>query len=204
MVKVKICGITNTEDALAAVEYGADGIGFNFYSRSPRYIDPEQARAISLEIPTSVWRVGVFADAPAEQVKEISQTVGLDYLQFHGDETPYYCEQFAVPYWKAFRPKNFHSLELLPKYHAAAFLIDAYQPGVLGGTGQKANWSLAVEAKKYGKIVLAGGLKPENIENAVQTVEPWAVDACSGIEIEPGVKDLDRMALFIEKARRSE
>ena len=107
--------------------------------------------------------------------------MALDYLQFHGDETPYYCEQFAVPYWKAFRPKNFHSLELLPKYDAEAFLIDAYQPGVLG--------------------VLAGGLKPENIENAVEAVEPWAVDACSGIESEPGLKDLDRMARFIELAK---
>lgn len=201
MIKVKICGITNIEDALAAVEYGADAIGFNFFRRSPRCIDPEDARSIALEIPSSVWRVGVFADAPAESVKEICQMVGLDYLQFHGDETPYYCEQFAVPYWKAFRPKNFHSLDLLAKYDAAAYLIDTYQPGVLGGTGQKGNWSLAIEAKKYGKIILAGGLKPENIENAVTVVQPWGVDVCSGIENEPGTKDLDRMARFIEIAK---
>src|SRR5689334_1957321 len=100
MVKVKICGITNLEDALAAIEYGADALGFNFYSRSPRYITPEKAEEMMEDIPPSIWRVGVFVNESEEVVKDISQILNLDYLQFHGDETPYYCEQFATPFWK--------------------------------------------------------------------------------------------------------
>jgi len=204
MVKVKICGITSVDDALAAVEFGADALGFNFYQESPRYIDPRQAAEISLELPPNVWKVGVFADAPGEVVKEVHQMVGLDFLQFHGNETPYYCEQFSMPYWKAFRIKDSHTIELMAKYRPYAYLIDAYREGMLGGTGVTVDWSLAMKAKKYGKIILAGGLSPENVVAAVESVQPWAVDACSSIELRPGIKDHERMSELIKRVKGME
>lgn len=201
MYLIKICGITNLKDAIAAVECGADALGFNFYRASPRYVEPDEARAISLEVPPPVWKVGIFADEDADIVRRLSQHVALDFLQFHGNETPYYCEQFAVPYWKAFRLKDEGTLELMKKYQPDAYLVDAYLPGKLGGIGLVANWDLAARAKQFGKIILAGGLNPENIENAIATIEPWAVDVCSGVEAEPGIKDHKKMAEFIERVK---
>jgi phosphoribosylanthranilate isomerase len=189
MTLIKVCGITKLEDAFAAVEAGVDALGFNFYPESPRLIDPEVARDISVELPGSVIKVGVFVDAAEEIVSEISQYLGLDYLQFHGHETPYYCEQFATPYWKAFRLKDERTLALMEKFDPYAYLIDAYQEGVLGGTGQVADWELASKASHLGRIVLAGGIDPDNVKKALAAVRPWCIDACSGIESEPGIKD---------------
>lgn len=199
MTLIKICGITNIDDALNAVEAGADILGFNFYSESPRYINPDLAREIDLELPSSIIRVGVFVDAPEEFVRLVSHCVSFDYLQFHGDETPYYCEQFATPYWKAFRLKDKSTLELMKKFHPYAYLVDAYEKGVYGGTGQLAKWDLAVKASKLGRIVLAGGINPDNVEEAITTVHPWCIDVCSGVEYQPGIKNRDAMVELVEK-----
>ncbi len=201
MALVKICGITNEEDALAAIEAGADALGFNFYSKSPRYIDIETAREISLAMPESILKVGVFVDAPEEQVRVHSQVAALDYLQFHGDETPYYCEQFATPYWKAFRLRDEKTLALMEKFEPYAYLVDAYQEGMLGGTGTVADWDLAVKAGQLGRLVLAGGLSPDNVEMALATVRPWCIDVCSGIETRPGIKDPVAMIEFIKRVK---
>jgi phosphoribosylanthranilate isomerase len=200
-MKVKICGITNLEDALAAVDYGADALGFNFYSQSPRFIHPEKAIEILEEIPPSVWRVGVFVNEAEEIVSDLSQILELDFLQFHGDETPYYCEQFATPFWKAFRLQDEKSLDLLKKYHCDYYLIDTYIEKTFGGTGVTGNWDLAREAKKSGQVILAGGLTPENVEIAIRTVEPAGVDVASGVEIRPGIKNRAKMEEFIRKAK---
>jgi len=199
MTLIKICGITNIEDALAAIDAGADALGFNFYSESPRYIDPETAEVLVQELPEMIIKVGVFVDAAEDFVRPVAQLVELNYLQFHGDETPYYCEQFATPYWKAFRLRDEKTLGLMEKFEPYAYLIDAYEEGVLGGTGQRADWDLASRACQLGRIVLAGGLNPENVEQAIDTVHPWGIDVCSGVEIEPGVKDHKAMAELIER-----
>lgn len=198
---IKICGITNKEDAWNAIDAGADALGFNFYPKSPRYLDPQVAVKLMEDIPPNVLRVGVFVNESEHLVRDLSQYLNLDYLQFHGDETPYYCEQFATPYWKAFRLKNEKTLELMRKYHPDYFLLDAFVEGEFGGTGKIANWDLACQAKRCGKIILAGGLHPENVKEAILAVNPDGVDVASGVEIAPGKKDLNKMKNFIERAR---
>lgn len=202
MTLIKVCGLTNLADALTAVEAGADFLGFNFYEKSPRSIQAQDAWEICQELPAAIQKVGIFVDAAEIFVQEVSQLIGLDYLQFHGDETPYYCEQFATPYWKAFRLKDEKSLELMEKYQPDAYLVDAYQPGAWGGTGKVANWDLAVEAKKLGRLVLAGGLNPDNVAEAIAAVEPWCVDVASGVESAPGKKSPEAIEQFIKNARK--
>ena len=201
MTLVKICGITNLEDALAAVEFGADALGFNFYKKSSRYITPQDAEKILEDLPSSIWRVGVFVNEPEETVVDLSVRLELNYLQFHGDETPYYCEQFAVPYWKAFPLKDEKILELMKKYHCDYFLVDAFVENAYGGTGVTGDWSLAREAKKIGKIFLAGGLRPNNVSMAIEAVHPDGVDVASGVEVHPGKKDHVKLEEFITNAR---
>ncbi len=201
MTFVKICGITNLDDALDAVEFGADALGFNFYPQSPRYISLEVAKEILEDIPPAIWRVGVFVNEKESLVQDISQILNLDFLQFHGDETPYYCEQFAVPYWKAFRLKDEKSLDLMKKYQCEHYLIDTYIEKGYGGTGITGDWGLAQEAKKVGKIILAGGLKPENVELAIQVVKPDGVDVATGVEECPGKKNRFKLEEFITKAK---
>lgn len=202
MTLIKICGITNVDDALDAVEFGADALGFNFWPDSPRYIKPFQAKEILQEIPPNVWRVGVFVNEGYEKVRDISVDLGLDYLQFHGDETPYYCEQFATPYWKAFGLKDERGLELMKKFHCEHYLVDTYIEKGYGGTGVTGNWQLAQEAKKVGKIFLAGGLTPQNVQMAIQVVKPDGVDVASGVEDEePGRKNRFKLEEFISKAK---
>ncbi|MBI3541458.1 MAG: phosphoribosylanthranilate isomerase [Deltaproteobacteria bacterium] len=201
MTLVKICGITNLEDALAAVELGADALGFNFYKKSSRTVDPDLVQEILQEIPRAVWRVGVFVNEPEQYVVDICHQLELDYLQFHGDETPYYCEQFATPYWKAFRLNDEKSLQLMKKYRGDYYLIDAAVEGAYGGTGMTGNWDLAREAKKMGKIILAGGLTPENVELAIRTVKPDGVDVASGVELSPGRKDHHKLEKFIANVK---
>ncbi len=198
---VKICGITNLEDALAAVEFGADALGFNFFPESPRYIAPEAAKEILAEIPPVVWKVGVFVNESEGRVRDLSLDLQLDYLQFHGIETPAYCEQFSTPYWKAFRLKDAKSLDLMKRYHCEYYLVDAFVENAFGGTGIVGNWDLAREAKKSGAIFLAGGLTPENVTEATQTVRPDGVDVASGVEKAPGKKDLQKLESFIERAK---
>lgn len=201
MVLVKICGITNLEDALAAVEFGADALGFNFWKGSERCVSPDRVREILEEIPPSILRVGVFVNEREGEVAELSTALSLDFLQFHGDETPFYCEQFATPYWKVFRLKDEKGLDLMKKYHCDTFLVDAYVEGGYGGTGLTGNWDLAREAKRHGKIFLAGGLTPENVEIAIRTVEPHGVDVASGVEERPGKKDHAKLEEFISRAK---
>jgi len=205
MVKVKICGITNREDAECAVKSGADALGFVFYSESPRAVLPEVAKDIIDSLPPFVSKVGVFVDEPPENVLEISTYTGLDLIQLHGSESPEYCSFYKKNVIKAVRVKELSDLEILNRYKtASAFLLDTYSSESFGGTGQTFNWEIAIEAKKFGNIILAGGLTPDNIEQAVTFVAPYAVDVSSGVEgCIKGKKDHTKIRLFIERAKKS-
>ncbi len=203
-VRVKICGITSTEDARAAVGAGADALGFMFYEPSPRCITPEQAAAIIAELPTHVAKVGVFVDAAEATVRATAAAAGLDTLQFHGNEPPEFCARFELWTIKAFRVKDSKSLGQLPSYKTDAWLLDSYVKGVPGGTGAQFNWELAVEAKRLGRpILLAGGLTPENAGKAVGQVAPFGLDVSSGVEAAPGRKDAAKVAALIANAKGS-
>jgi phosphoribosylanthranilate isomerase len=202
MVRVKICGITSMGDAFYAAEQGADAVGFVFYKRSPRYIDPVEAGKIIAAMPPFVTPVGVFADDDEDSVKYAVNESGVAVLQFHGSEKPGYCDSFGMPYVKAFRVRGMESLEGMELYqHAAAFLLDAYSEKELGGTGTSFNWDTAVFAKKYGRIILAGGLTPLNVAEAVRHVNPYAVDVSSGVEASKGIKDHAALKAFIANAK---
>jgi phosphoribosylanthranilate isomerase len=201
-VKVKICGITNFPDAEAAVAAGADLLGFMFWDRSSRHLELAAAGEIARRLPPPVLKVGVFVDAPAEAVRQAIAVCGLDLLQFHGEETPEYCLQFEVPSVKAFRIRGRESLRALPRYATQAWLLDAYTPGKVGGTGEKFDWDLALEARRLGRpIFLAGGLTPGNVADAVARVQPYAVDVSSGVEAAPGKKDHAKLRAFIQAAK---
>ena len=203
-VRVKICGITSIDDAQAAVEAGADALGFMFYEPSPRYLTPEEAGAIIRELPAHVARVGVFVDADEATIHNTATTAGLDTLQFHGNEPPDFCTQFELRTIKAFRVKDGESLDQLTEYRTDAWLLDSYVQGVPGGTGEKFNWNLAVEAKQLGcPILLAGGLTPDNAGEAVDQVAPFGLDVSSGVEAAPGQKDPAKMVTFIASAKGS-
>ncbi len=200
--RVKICGITNLADALAAVEAGADAVGFVFHSQSPRHVSVASARAIARELPGYVIRVGVFVDPEPALVISAFGECGLGLLQFHGGEASPFCRQFGVMAMKAFRIRDAESLQQLPAYDTDAFLLDSYVLGKPGGTGGTFNWSLALEAKKFGKpIFLAGGLRPDNVADAVRAVQPFAVDVSSGVEAAPGKKDSGKMRDFVAAVR---
>ncbi len=200
-MKIKICGITNLEDALAAVDFGVDALGFVFYNRSPRCITPEKAREITCKLPPYVSTVGVFVNEKPAKIKKIMETANLKILQLHGDEPPVECDQW-VPTIKAFRVKEFTDLNPLEEYkNVSAYLLDTFSPSNFGGTGQIFNWDIALEAKKFGRIVLSGGLTPKNVEMAVKWVKPYAVDVSSGVELEKGIKDHQKMKDFIDSAR---
>jgi phosphoribosylanthranilate isomerase len=201
-VIVKICGITSLADARVAVEAGADALGFMFFEGSPRHVSLETAAAICRQLPPQVARTGVFVDAPEDEVVGAIAACGLNLLQFHGQETPDYCRQFGLMSMKAFRIRDAESLRQLPEYTTEAWLLDAYTPGKLGGTGECFNWALAIEALKFGRpIFLAGGLTPENVAEAVRVVQPYGVDVSSGVELAPGKKDPDKVRAFIQAAK---
>lgn len=202
-VKVKICGITNVEDALAAADAGADAIGLMFYEKSPRCVSIERAQEISQSLPPYIMRVGVFVDPDPGLVATAMSHCDLTLLQFHGDETNDFCLQFGLMSMKAFRVKDASTLQQLAIYQTAAFLLDSYVAGKHGGTGEKFNWDLAVEAKKFGKpIFLSGGLTPENVASAVQHVQPFGVDVSSGVEAAPGKKDHKKIRDFVAAVRK--
>ena len=202
VVRVKICGMTRLEDALFAAHAGADALGFVFYEKSPRHVSTAQAAGICRALPPFVTRVGLFVDASAEFVQSALHTVPLDLLQFHGDETPAYCAQFNKPYMKAVRVKP--TMDLL-KYaadfaEASGLLLDAYVPGLPGGTGEAFDWQLI--PKNFPKpVVLSGGLTPQNVSDAIQQTRPWAVDVSSGVESAKGIKDQSKIAQFIANAK---
>ena len=203
--KVKICGLTSVADALAAAEAGADMIGLMFYAGSPRHITVTQAAEIARALPPFVLKVGVFVNPEESQVLEAIAACGLNLLQFHGDEPSEFCTQFGLMSVKALRVQNADSLAALENYATDAFLLDAYSKSGLGGTGEKFNWDLAIEAQKFGKpIFLAGGLTPENVADAVKKVRPFAVDVSSGVESAPGKKDAAKVRAFIAAVRACE
>jgi len=203
-VRIKICGITNVEDALAAARFGADALGFIF-APSPRRISPEKAREIIKVLPPLVQTVGVFVDQDPGEVSSVAEMCGLDILQFHGSEPPDYCESFDHRVIKAVRLRNRQDLKRLAKYDGVvhALLLDTYLEGKLGGTGMTFNWEWAAEAGKYGRIILAGGLNPANVAAAISRARPYGVDASSGLEHRPGVKDHKKIMHFIAEVRQA-
>lgn len=206
MVKVKICGITNYNDAVLAAELGADALGFIFYENSPRYIDFTQAYEICRSLPPFIFKVGVFVNEELDKVHQYIEALRLDRVQLHGDESPDYCKQIKCgQVIKSFRLKDSKDLSKLKDYtNVSAFLLDAYHPKKLGGTGQTFDWQLAIEAKTYGcPIILSGGLTPENVVAAIRLVRPYAVDVASGVESSPGKKEPLLLKLFIEEAKRA-
>jgi len=203
-LKIKICGITNPEDAAAAVEAGADALGFMFYEPSPRNVSFATAAKITQGLPPFIAKVGVFVDAAETLVRQAILECGLDTLQFHGNETPEFCGQFSLKTIKAFRIRDEESLAELKNYQTSAWLLDSFSPEKLGGTGAKFNWELARVAVKMGRpIILAGGLTPENVAEAVAQVRPYAVDVSSGVESERGRKDHAKLRAFVSAARRA-
>jgi phosphoribosylanthranilate isomerase len=206
-VRVKICGITNWADAKLAVDAGADALGFNFYPPSPRAVAPAQAWGIIRRLPRSVEAVGVFVNWPAEAVAALAGALRLGAVQLHGEETPRVVGQLAgaYPVVKAFRARaDFRPARLRRYRRAAAFLLDGFRQRLRGGTGRQFDWRIAERAKRYGRIILAGGLGPENVAEAILAVRPFAIDVCSGVEARPGRKDPARLReLFrqVESAR---
>jgi phosphoribosylanthranilate isomerase len=201
-LQIKICGITNLTDALAAVDAGADALGFMFYDRSKRWVTSDVVAKITRELPPFTLRVGVFVDAPADIVRKTAEVCGLTALQFHGAESPDFCCQFSLPVIKAVRVADTSSLDQLAFYQTSAWLLDSAVPDQLGGTGQTGDWGLARAATKLGRpVILAGGLTPENVKQAVREVRPYGVDVSSGVESTPGRKDSQRLKLFVRAAR---
>lgn len=186
-----------------AVELGADYLGFNFYPDSPRYLSFENAARLFEEIPFSVGKVGIFVNDDPQRVVDIATALNLDLLQFHGDETPEYCNWFARPFMKAFRPQTETDIKVIGDFHGDYILIDAFVENSFGGTGIVSNWDLARAAKKIGPVFLSGGLNCDNVELAIASVQPFAVDVASGVEEAPGKKDYRKMEEFIKRARRA-
>ncbi|MBI4657631.1 MAG: phosphoribosylanthranilate isomerase [Verrucomicrobia bacterium] len=202
--RVKICGITNLGDAMAAVRAGADALGFVFYPASPRNVVEDIAATIIGELPPFVAKVGVFVNVSAEKIRHTVETCGLDTLQLHGDESTEFCRQFRMKVIKAFRVRDEQSLKEMAAYQSEAWLLDACVPGKLGGTGERFNWELAKQATTLSAtVILAGGLTPENVAEAVRQVAPYGVDVSSGVELSPGKKDPIKLRDFIAAAKGS-
>lgn len=204
MTLVKICGITNLEDAVAAIAMGADALGFNFYKPSPRYITPESARKIIEQLPESVLKVGVFVNEESPKVvQKIANESGVTALQLHGDESPEYCRELAnQPVIKTLAVSDDFDLHLPERYQVDAIMLDTKHNTLRGGTGRAFDWSIAQQVSKIvPQLYLAGGLSPENVADAIETVRPFAVDACSSLEVEPGKKNHERMRAFVVAVR---
>ena len=205
MTFIKICGITNLEDALAAVTAGADAVGFNFYKPSPRYIAPQSAREIVKQLPASVLTVGVFVDEESPQaVMNIGDEAGVKALQLHGDESPDYCRELAATAQviKSLAVSDSFDPKLAYAYQVDAIMLDTRDNRLRGGTGRTFDWSIAQQVSQLvPKLYLAGGLSPENVEEAINRVHPYAVDACSALEDRPGTKNHQRLRAFIDTVR---
>jgi len=199
--RVKICGITNLEDALKAAELGADALGFIFYKLSPRHISPRTAALIVRELPPFVVPVGVFVDEEPGKVASVAAETGISAVQLHGSETPEYCERLmgSLKVIKAVRIKERSDIMRLRSYNVSAFLLDTFREGVPGGTGETFDWEIALEAKALGRVILSGGLNPGNVREAIEKVEPYAIDASSGLETKPGKKDHKKLEKFMEQ-----
>ena len=200
-MKVKICGITRGEDAKAAADLGAEYLGFIFIQASRRTIAPEDAARLIRQLPSTVTPVGVFMNATREEVLYTLKVTGIRTIQLHGRETPEEAEGYPVPVWKAFGVDAAFRPEMLDRYRVSAFLLDNLSGGNIGGTGKPFDWSLALGAKRCGDIVLAGGITPENVQRAVETVRPFAIDVNSGVELSPGRKDHAKLRRLFESVR---
>ncbi len=200
MVRVKICGITSIGDAECAVGAGADAIGLNFYRGSPRCVAPATARAIAERLPAAICRVGVFANMERSEIEAIVETAGLSAVQLHGEEPPELCAGWRVPVIKAFRVRARRDIERISEYCVDFVLLDAYQEDALGGTGVRFDWSL-LDSVDRRRLILAGGLTPENVSEAVRRIRPFAVDVASGVERAPGIKDPEKVRRFVANAK---
>jgi len=199
-VRVKICGITRLEDALLAARLGADAIGFNFWPGSKRFVDPDAARAIVDRLPPLVTTVGVFVNQPPTEVLFTAARANVGTVQLHGDEPWEDVNGYAIPAIKALRLAGPESLADMHRYRVRAFLVDA-PSACFGGSGATCDWTLARAAAERAPVILAGGLTPENVRQAIAAVRPYAVDVASGIEASPGVKDPEKVRRFIENAK---
>ena len=199
-VKVKVCGMTSLKDALNAVEGGADAVGFIFYKKSLRSVTMKTVREIVLELPPFVDTVGVFVDETAEQINKIADYCNLDIIQLHGDESPTFCKKIRRKVIKAFRVKDMQSVKKLSSFQVSGFLLDTFSENLHGGTGKVFDWNLALPAKKFGPVIMAGGLTPNNVQQAVRQIRPYGVDVCSGVESEPGIKDHKKVRAFLKNA----
>ena len=201
--RVKICGITNIGDARHASACGADALGFVFYPGSPRFVNPDMARRIIADLPPLVTTVGLFVNEPPARIREMVEFCGLDTVQLHGDEEPDQCSYPPCRVIKALRLKEQMDDSVFSSYQVAALLLDAYVPDRFGGTGQQCNWEQAALIAVQQRVILAGGLNPENIAEAVRQVRPYGVDVSSGVEREPGQKDPDKVVSFIRMAKEA-
>ncbi len=193
-MKVKICGITRVEDALVAADAGADAVGFIFSRSSPRYIEPERAAEIIRKLPRHTTPVGVFVNAPRKEINAVITQSGIRCIQLHGEETAAETRDFSIPVMKAFRVGAGFDSAVLSGYAVAGYLLDTYDPVKRGGTGKAFDWAIARAAKPAGRIIVSGGLNPDNILEAVKLVGPYAVDVNSGVEKSPGIKDGEKIA----------
>lgn len=204
-LKIKICGITNLEDALAAVQAGADALGFVFHQASPRCVDAETVRGIVAQLPPFVLAIGVFVKEDARKVRDRMDHCGLGLAQLHGEESAAYCETLGRPVLKAIRLRDRGSLLALAEYTGRArvrgVVVDAFSEKAYGGTGTVTDWALAAEAARAAQVLLAGGLTPENVGQAVRAVQPYGVDVSSGVEAYPGKKDPARIREFVRAAK---
>lgn len=200
-VKVKVCGMTQWEDAEYAVEQGADAVGFIFYKKSPRSVTMKEAREIILKLPPFVDTVGVFVNESPDRVNKIADYCGLDLVQLHGEESPAFCRKIHRRVIKAFRVADLHFIKQIEKYSVSGFLLDTFCDDLHGGTGKTFDWNLALPAKKMGPVILAGGLTPRNVAQAVRQVRPYGVDVCSGVEKTPGIKDPEKVRAFLKNIR---
>jgi phosphoribosylanthranilate isomerase len=206
VTRVKICGITEFEDARDAVLLGADAIGLNFYPKSPRYLEAARAAKIIEKLPPFVTAVGVFVNHPDPQnLEDFAVSLGLHAVQLHGNETPDYCSMIQrVKVIKVFRVDSNFRVDILRTYGSRTFLLDACAPDQFGGTGKSFNWDLVFGANAFGSIVIAGGLNPENVGDMVSSLHPFGVDVASGVESKPGKKDYEKMRRFIEAVQRAD
>ncbi len=203
MTWIKICGITNLEDARNAVSLGVDALGFVFAS-SPRRVEPSVAREIIRHLSKTLLKVGVFVNQDFSEVEKIATECGLNALQLHGDEPPEYCERFSFPIIKAIRIKGLESLEEMEKFPQATLLLDTFRPMQAGGTGISFPRAIALKAKEKRAFILSGGLNPGNVREAVQLVKPFGVDVSSGVESMPGKKELSKMVEFVREVKKAD
>jgi phosphoribosylanthranilate isomerase len=203
-VRVKICGVRSFEEARVAVEAGVDALGFNFWPKSPRYVAPESAREMIAAMTPLVACVGVFVNEGDQRIRELVSELGLSAVQLHGDEPPDFCAKLdSLRIIKTFKVGPEFDLRTIRGYAVNAILLDTAVKGIYGGTGKRFDWQVAIEAKRYGPMILAGGLNEGNVAEAIERVQPMAIDVCSGVEAEPGRKDLDKLRSFMAAVGRA-